>query len=308
MSNIISYSIVVPVYGAENSLDKLNETLISFFQNNYSFELIYVNDCSPDNSWEVLKQLKFKNTFPITIINLSKNYGQHAATICGFKYCKGEFIITIDDDLEVHPNEIEKLIQSQQSNQADLVYGVYKKLNQSVLRSILTKTYKLLAKTEGQKKGEGSSFRLLTQSLAQKIATNHKHFVFIDELCLWYTAHINFLQVEANTEFINKQRYSVAGLFSLSANVILFSSTFPLKMVKRLGLSLAVVNFLIGCFYLAKKIFLHKQEAGYTSVIVSILFSTGLIIFCIAVIAQYLSHMLKAMNNMPSYSEKEVIC
>lgn len=296
------------MYGAENSLEKLNEALVAFFKNRFSFELIYINDCSPDNSWEVLKQLKLRNTNPTTLINLSKNYGQHAATVCGFKYAKGNFVITIDDDLEVHPHEIEKLIQSQQNNQADLVYGVYKKLNQSVLRSVLTKTYKLLAKTEGPKKGEGSSFRLLTQSLAQKIATNHRHFVFIDELCLWYTGHINFLQVDSNSQFINKQRYSVSGLFSLSANVILFSSTFPLKMVKRLGLSLALVNFIIGCFYLIKKIFFHKQEAGYTSVIVSILFSTGLIIFCIAVIAQYLSHMLKAMNNMPSYNEKEVIC
>lgn len=260
MSNLITYSIVVPVFGAENSLEKLNEELISFFNNRYEFELIYVNDFSPDNSWEILKALKSKNKVPTTIINLSKNYGQHAATVCGFKYCKGESVITIDDDLEVHPNQIEKLIYSQRTNNADLVYGVYKKLNQSFLRSFLTKIYKLLAKTEGPTKGEGSSFRLLTHKLAKNISTNHQHFVFIDELCLWYTNHINFLDVEANQNFINKQRYSVTGLFYLSANVILFSSTFPLKMVKRLGLSLALINFLIGCFYLAKKYFFINRR------------------------------------------------
>lgn len=217
------------------------------------------------------------------------------------------YIITIDDDLEAHPNEIEKLINSQKQTNADLVYGVYPKLNQSILRKILTSTYKLLSKIEGSKKGKGSSFRLLKNSLAKKLTDNHRQFVFIDELCLWYTSKIDFVTTESNKNYIDKKRYSIASLFSLTANVVLFSSTFPLKLVTRIGMSLSVVNFLIGLYYLIKKIFLKINVDGYTSLIVSIMFSTGLIIFCIGVIAQYLSQVLKAMNNAPCYSESEVI-
>lgn len=302
----IEYSIVVPLYGSANSLELLHRSICDFFENKYSYEIIYINDCSLDNSWEVLK--KIKNTFNyVTIIDLSRNFGQHGATMCGFKHAKGKYVITIDDDLEAHPNDIQKLIASQQKTNSDLVYGVYPKLNQSFLRKTLTSLYKLLSKIEGKKKGKGSSFRLLTNSLAKKLADNHKHFVFIDELCLWYTSKIDFIDIEPNKNFIDKKRYTILSLFSLTTNVILFSSTFPLKLVTRIGISLSVVNFLIGMFYLIKKMFFKTQVSGYTSLIVSIMFSTGLIIFSIGIIAQYLTQVLKTINNSPSYSEREVL-
>ncbi len=304
----INYSIVVPVYNAENSLEILNDSIRHFFESKkYTYEIIYVNDSSIDNSWEVLKHIKQSNSF-ITIINFGKNYGQHAATMCGFKHAKGEFVITLDDDMEAHPDEIEKLIVAQKKSNADLVYGVYKKLNQSFLRKFLTSFYKLISKVEGSKKGKGSSFRLLTKALAKKLSDNHKHFVFIDELCLWYTRNIDFVNTESNKNFIDKRRYNLVSLFSLTSNLIMFSSTFPLKLVTNIGISLATVNLVIGTYFLIKKIFYKIAYDGYASLIVSILFSTGLIIFCIGILAQYLSKLLKTMNNAPSYSESEVIC
>lgn len=304
--NSIKYSIIVPVFGAENSLVLLNNSIKEFFETKYTYEIIYINDCSLDNSWEILKKIKSENN-QVTIINFNRNFGQHAATICGFKHAKGDFIITLDDDLEAHPKEIEKLIISQKQTNADLVYGVYKKLNQAVIRKTLTNIYKLLSKIEGDKKGKGSSFRLLKKTLAKKISDNHKQFVFIDELCLWYTSNIDFIETESNKDYIHKNRYSLSSLFSLSGNVILFSSTFPLRFVTRMGVGLAVINFIIGIYYLLKKIFLKTPVDGYTSLIVSILFSTGLIIFCIGIIAQYLSQVLKSVNNAPCYNESEVI-
>ncbi len=296
----------MPVYEAEESLELLQKSISDFFDNKYSYEVIYVNDGSKDNSWDVLKTIRSNNK-NVRIVNLSKNFGQHAATICGFKYARGKFIITIDDDLEAHPNEIEKLISAQAESNADLVYGVYKKLSQSPLRIILTTIYKFLAKTEGINKGKGSSFRLLKNDLVKKISDNHKQFVFIDEICLWYTNKILFVNTEPNKQFINKQRYRLSSLFSMTSTVILFSSTFPLRLVTRIGILLSSVNFIIGTFYLIKKIFFKTPVSGYTSLIVSILFSTGLIIFCIGVIAQYLSQMLKSINNAPCYSENEVL-
>ncbi len=296
----------MPVYCAQNSLEALNKSLMEFFEDNYTYEIIYVNDCSFDDSWEILKKIKKDNT-KIKLINFNKNFGQHAATMCGFKYAQGEFVITIDDDLEVHPTEITKIIEVQKNKQLDLVYGVYPKLNKSGFRSFLTSIYKLFSKFEGKEKGKGSSFRLLTHSLAKKLADNHKQFVFIDELCLWYTSKISFVEVSPNSNYVNNQRYSLGGLFSLTGNVILFSSTIPLKLVTRIGLSLSVINFTIGLFYLIKKIFYKTPITGYTSLIVSILFSTGLIIFSIGIIATYLAQLIKSANNAPSYSESEVL-
>ena len=296
----------MPVYEAEKSLELLHKNMYDFFENKYSYEVIYVNDGSSDNSWSVLKTIR-SNHKNVRIVNLSKNFGQHAATLCGFKHAKGEFIITIDDDLEAHPNEIEKLIANQKISNADLVYGVYKKLNQSILRMALTAIYKFVAKTEGANKGKGSSFRLLKNDLAKKISDNHKQFVFIDEICLWYTDKLLFVNTESNKHFIAKQRYGFKSLFSMTSTVILFSSTFPLKLVIRIGIILSTTNFIIGTHYLIQKLLFKTQVSGYTSLIVSILFSTGLIIFCIGVIAQYLSQMLKSINNAPCYNESEVL-
>lgn len=303
----VNYSIVIPVYCSENALEKVHQSIVSFFENKYSYEIIFVDDASTDNSWEVLKKIK-QSASHTTIIRLSKNFGQHGATVCGFKHAKGEFVITIDDDLEVHPKEIQKLIGNQKETNADLVYGLYPKQNQPFFRGLFSNAYKLLSKLEGPQKGKGSSFRLMKSSLTQKLVSNHKHFVFIDELCLWYTKKLAFVNVEANKEYILKQRYKMVGLFKLTSTIIMFSSTLPLKLVTRIGFSLAAINFLVGIFYMIKKFFLKIEVEGYTSLIVSILFSTGMIIFCLGIIAQYISQVLKSVNNAPSYSEDEIIC
>ena len=137
---------------------------------------------------------------------------------------------------------------------------------------------------------------------------NHKQFIFIDELCLWYTKKLSFVNVEANKNFIEKKRYQVTDLVKLTSTIIMFSSTLPLKFVTNMGILLAGVNFLIGIIFLFKKFLLKIDVEGYTSLIVSILFSTGVIILCIGIIAQYISQALKALNNAPSYNEDEVIC
>ncbi len=303
----IEYSVVIPVFGAEESLLKLHENIRLFFEGRATYEVIYIDDFSMDNSWNILKEIKQKydNT---TVIRLSKNFGQHAATICGFKYAKGNFVITLDDDMEVHPNEIEKLIEAQKNKNTDLTYGVYAKLNQPAFRNILTNLYKLISKIEGPQKGKGSSFRLLKRDLAQKLALNHKQFVFIDELCLWYTNKIAFVDVVANKDFSLKQRYKIGGLLKITTNVIMFSSTFPLKLVTQVGLILFTVNFIIGVYFIIKKFLFKIEVMGYTSLIVSILFSTGLIIFCIGILAQYLAQTLRSVNNAPCYNEDEIIC
>lgn len=303
----IEYSIIVPVYCAENALERLNKSICQFFENKYSYEIIYVDDYSTDNSWQVLKKIKQANNYT-TIIRLNKNFGQHAATICGFKHAKGSFVITMDDDMEVLPNEFEKLIEKQKSDNTDLVYAEFKKLSQSVIRRFFTKSYKLISKVEGKQKGKGSSYRLLKASLAKKVAENHKQFVFIDELCLWYTNKLSFVPVETNKDYIKKTRYGLFSLFSLTGNVVMFSSSFPLKLVTQIGLILSAVNFIIGIRFIIRKFYFKVDVEGYTSLIVSILFSTGLIIFCIGILAQYIAQILKAVNNPPSYYEDEIIC
>jgi polyisoprenyl-phosphate glycosyltransferase len=302
----MDYSVIIPAYHAEKSIEKVYAELKSYFDSiQKSFEFIAIDDCSGDKTWEVLKKLKNSHS-NIKIARFAKNFGQHAATLCGFGFAKGTFIITMDDDLEVHPKEISKLIEEQKKGDRDVVYGEYKKLNQPFFRGIFTRIYKSGSKmVEGKDKGKGSPFRLIKAELAHKLVQTHQHFVFIDELLLWYTSNISFIPTEANPNYIKKGGYSIGNLFRITANVVMFSSMSPLTLVTRIGITLASVNFAIGTFYLLKKFLFRTPVPGYTSIIVSVLFSTGLIVLSIGIVAQYIAKILQDVNKKPSYHISE---
>lgn len=300
----MKYSLVVPVYNNSKGISDLYDAISSFFKTEL-VEFILVDDFSQDTSWEELKKIRAKDQ-RCKIIRLSKNFGQHAATLCGFEASKGEFVLTLDDDLEVLPAEFQKLISKQEATNSKVVYGEYQQ-KESAFKQLLKSIYKRASKLEGVKKGRGSSFRLIDGQIARKLAESHKQFVFIDEFLLWYTHEIEFVAVTNNPSALRKSRYKTKGLIKTTANVIMYSTAIPLKAVTFTGFTLAAINFLIGIFFLHKYLIDKIEIKGYTSLIVSVLFSTGLIIFCIGVIAQYMRAILVNLNNAPTYhiSDKE---
>jgi glycosyltransferase involved in cell wall biosynthesis len=300
----MNLSVVVPVFNNSKGIEALYDALANFFQTDTT-EFIFVDDFSQDSSWEELKKLRIKDQ-RVKIIRLAKNFGQHAASLCGFAHSTGTFVLTIDDDLEVLPNEFQKLIDHQKATNAQVVYGEYRQ-QESTFKRLLKGVYKLASKLEGAKKGRGSSFRLINGEIARKLANNHKQFVFIDEFLLWYTDLVEFVPIQNNPSPLRKSRYKTKGLINTTANVIMYSTSIPLKAVTFTGFSLAAVNFLIGIFFLRKYLIDKIEVQGYTSLIISVLFSTGLIIFCIGVIAQYMRAILTNLNNAPTYyiSDKE---
>lgn len=294
----MKYSLVIPVFNNFKGIQDLYLSIKSAFSNE-EIEIIFVDDCSSDDTWNELKSLKIKDN-RVKIIRLAKNFGQHAATLCGFEFATGDFVLTMDDDLEVLPVQFQALIKHQAETGAHVVYGEFSQ-KESFTKKFFKGIYKRLSKLEGSKKGRGSSFRMIKGEIARKLTENHKHFVFIDEFLLWYTDQVEFVSIENNPSPIRKSRYRMKGLVNTTANVMMYSTAIPLKAVTFTGFLLAAVNLLIGLFFL-RKFFIDKIEVkGFTSLIVSVLFSTGLIIFCIGVIAQYMRAILKNLNNAPTY-------
>jgi glycosyltransferase involved in cell wall biosynthesis len=306
--NDIDYSVIVPVYNSEDSLPNLFSGIKKIFVDiGKPFEVIFIEDGSRDRSWEVLAKLKADNPRIITAIKLSKNYGQHNATFCGMFHSKGNYVITIDDDLQIPPAEIKKLITEFDSKKCDLVYGFFKNKKHGMFRNMGSYYMKTVPKILYKTPGKGSSFRMLSRDLALKILGHNQNFVFIDELLIWYTNNISFVEVDHEKRKYGRSGYSGFKLFQLAANTMYYYTALPLKIMTYGGLFSSLICFLIGLYYLAKKIFLHHAPPGYTSVIVAILFSTGVIIFSLGVIGEYLRRIYLVQNKKPPYIIKEIL-
>lgn len=307
MRQVRSISIIIPVFNSENCIGELLERLMDVSrQLDLQTEIIAVDDGSSDNSWEVLKGTGAQSLFPVKRIRLSRNFGQHHALICGMSKAKGDVVITIDDDLEFLPEDIPVLLERYLSGNSEVVYGVPQSKKISAWRKFQSFCYKKLAGWVN-KSGVGSSFRLLSSSLVKEIVKHSSPFIFIDELCLWYTDKVEVVQVRHELSKRSRSNYNSFKLVALTSNLILISSTFPLKLITRLGFILMLTNFFIGFYIIIQKMFFSIKVLGYTSLIVSILFSTGIILFSLGIIAQYVSKILLSQYGKPSYHIAEEI-
>lgn len=307
--DINSVSIIVPVYnGAETIKELYNRIDKIFEERRKTFQLIFVDDYSVDESWNIIKQIKQKNPENITGIRLSKNFGQHNATLCGITYATKDWVVTIDDDLEFNPEDIFVLINKQKETGDDLVYGVDSTKQTSVLKKTFKGFYKRVARIlEGDEKVGGSSFRLIKGDLAKAITKNMRNFSFIDEFLLWYTSNISVVPVSCNPSRGEKSRYSFWNLSILTKEVVFFSSITPLRLVTLLGVAMVIFNFIWGGTILFRKFILSISVEGYTSIIVAVLFSSGLIIFSIGILAEYISKILKLSYDKPSFNAAEIL-
>ena len=304
---MIDFSVVVPVHNSEETLEELfSRIVVVFGELGSSFEVIFVEDGGSDGSWNVLKKLK--NEFPdlIKAIKLNKNFGQHNATMCGFTFAKGDKIITIDDDLQNPPEEIKKLIETCQKNDSDITYGIYSKKQHTFVRNVLSKSAKKSSKLFMKGMGKGSSFRIIDSNIVKRILDHNINFIFIDEVLQWYTGKISFVTVQHNKREHNKSGYSAGKLFNLGSDLTYYYTNIPLKLMVYGGMIISVLSFVLALKFIIQKMF-YDVPTGYTSIIVAILFSTGIIVFSLGIIGGYLSRIQTVQNKKPPFHIEELL-
>jgi glycosyltransferase involved in cell wall biosynthesis len=301
------FSIIIPVFNSASCLQEtVQKVIVAVEKLQKEYEIILVDDGSRDNSWQIIKQLKSTNQHIIGI-KLSKNFGQHNALLCGLKACSGNYIITLDDDLEQQPEDISKLYDKLVTGNFDLVYGMPVNSQKSILRAFLTFVYKRTIRTENKNAGEGSSFRILTKKLRDDVITHSGSLFFMDEIVLWYTDNLGYEKVTFNKSKKTNSGYGYSTLFMLSLKVLSLGSTLPLRFVRVLGFNICALSILTGIYFIIRKIVLHKVPMGYTSLMVVLLFSTGIITFSLGIIGEYIGNLIALSNNKPPYSVKEKV-
>jgi glycosyltransferase involved in cell wall biosynthesis len=303
----LDFSVVVPVFNSAETLERLFLGLKKIFEGlEKSFEVIFVEDCGPDNSWDVLVGLRKQFPGYISIIKLTHNYGQHAATMCGIAQANGNLIVTIDDDLQVLPKEIIKLYDRFLKTDADIVYGYFPKKQHSYWKNLGGSILQKYAQKHLNAPGKGSSFRLVKNGIGKKILNHHQNFVYIDEVMLWYAGNTEFVEVEHLQRENKKSGYNFIKLLKIAMKIILISTVTPLRIMIYGGFFFSLIGFIEGAYLIYRKIF-KNVPYGYTSIIVSILFSTSLLLFFLGILGYYMSRIYMSQNKKPPYLIKHKI-
>jgi polyisoprenyl-phosphate glycosyltransferase len=294
------YSIVVPVYNSEDSLTELcNRIHKTFIKIKQDYEIILVDDCSKDNSWTIMNQLNKKNR-KIKVIQLMKNFGQNSALMCGFNHARGDYIITIDDDLQNPPEELPKMINK--INQGyDVVYGVYRKKKHNIFRnagSIIGK--KFFSKVSGIKFNV-TSFRIFTKKVRNEIIKFDSYNVNVNVLLAYISNKVGRCFVKHKKREHGMTNYSLNKLIRYTLDLIFNSTIFPLRLATLFGLIFSTISFIISLYFIMQYYFNNIIVGGFTSTILSITFLSGIILLIIGIIGEYIGRIFLTLHKKPQY-------
>jgi glycosyltransferase involved in cell wall biosynthesis len=299
-------SIVSPVYKAEFFLEKLvSEIQKTMSLVDVSYEIILVDDRSKDNSWKIMKKLSCKE---VKCIRLSRNFGQHPAIIAGLTHAKGEWIVVMDCDLQDQPKEITKLYKKALEG-FDIVLARRKQRQDSFLKKLssvfFSKIYGYFTDTKYD--NEIANFGIYNMKVIKsvlEISDYIKIFPLFIDFVGYNTTSIN---VEHAKRESGKSSYSLSKLISLAFNTIISFSNKPLKIFVKFGLTISLLSIGVGFYYIYKA-FTHKIEVlGYTSIIVSIWFLSGVIITTIGVTGIYVGKIFDQTKNRPVFIIDEIV-
>ncbi|MHC4754076.1 MAG: glycosyltransferase family 2 protein [Planctomycetota bacterium] len=300
-------SIIVPVYKSEDTLQLLYERVDKTFNNiEAEYELIFVDDCGNENTWEVLKSLRESNK-KVRIIRLTRNFGQHNALMCGFSFAVGEFIVTIDDDLQNPPEEIPKLIDAIKASGHDVVYGAPEERKHSFSRNLFSSIFNgFISLIYGKSSNfKLSNFRIIKKSVIDQITKVQTPNPFIGLLILKVTDRIGTVVVKHHERTKGKTTYSTVKLIRHFLNGVLYHSALPLKVVSLLGILSFCISFILGLFYLISYLRGIITVSGWTTLVLLILFFSGIIMFSLGIVGEYLFRIIQEVHRNPQYVIRE---
>jgi glycosyltransferase involved in cell wall biosynthesis len=302
------YSIVIPVYNSEKIIKETVREIEEFFsKTGFLYEVILVNDGSKDNSWIKLEEIATTNN-KVIAINLLKNYGQHNAVLCGFSYASGEYVITMDDDLQNPPAEIIHLINKMNEGY-DAVFGKFKQKKHSFTRRMGSKFIGYLNTKIFNKPCDItlSNFRIIRMDVVKRILEYRTGFPYIPGLILMFSNQMANVLVEHRERMEGKSNYTARKILQLTARLLFNYSSFPLRVLSKFGVFLALFGFLVGLFAFIRAVFYKINIPGWASTVVLITFFNGFCILLLGIMGEYLSRIMSQLSSQNSYQIKKVI-
>ena len=295
-------SIVSPVYRAEKILPILvSEINLVMERIGEDYEIILVDDRSPDNSWEVMKVL-FSQNPKIKSIRLSRNFGQHSAIFAGLTRAKGDWVVVMDCDMQDQPKEIAKLYKKALEGY-DIVLGQRENRKDKFLKKLSSKLfYKVFNYLSGANFDNNvANFGIYHQKTIKSILDMKDYVKFFSLFINWIGFKSISIPIEHGEREEGKSTYSVGRLFKQAFNVIISFSDKPLRLFINFGLSISILSFVLGIYYLYLSITHKITQPGFSSLILSIWFLSGIIISCIGIVGVYLGKTFDQAKGRPTF-------
>lgn len=303
------YSVVVPVYNSAPTLDELYNRIKAVFERviHEEFELILVDDFSHDTSFSVMQRLSDMDE-RVKYIRLARNHGQQKAVLCGIEHTRGDFVITLDDDLQHPPEEIPKLIAEMESNpDIDVVIGRYDSKKHNIVRRFGTKLLDSLSRqTLGKNKDlKLTSFRLMKAFVADNLSEINLYSPTVGHCLLAVDESIVNVTTHHDVRKVGKSGYSFGGLIRNFMTLFYTNTDLPLQIVGTIGTISFIASILLTVFYLFRYMIGDIRVSGWMTLVILILLMNGLSLLSVGIIGRYLMLDIQETKRLPKYSIKE---
>lgn len=301
-------SFVIPCYRSEKTISLVINEIVDTMQQRkeLSYEIILINDASPDHVQDVLISLAQKNN--IKVILLSKNFGQHAALMAGYQYCTGDVIVSLDDDGQTPANEVFRLLDVLEKG-FDVVYAAYEDKKHSFFRNLGSKVNDWMAEIliGKPKKLKVSSFFVMKRFVMEEVLHYEGPYPYLLGLILRVTRQINFVFVPHRKRYQGQSGYTISKLLGLWFNGFTAFSVRPLRTATLLGCLCAFFGFIYGMMVVINKLINPQIPVGYSSLMAVLLFIGGILMLMLGLIGEYIGRIYININQAPQYVIKNKI-
>lgn len=302
----VQISVITPVYGCCGTLfslyARLEKTLTSITNN---FEIIMINDASPDNSWDIIKELS-KNDPRVKGVNLSRNFGQHYAITAGLDYACGDWVVVMDCDLQDQPEEIVKLYTKAQEGY-DIVFGRRYNRNDNFLKKLGSKIfYKIYDYfTESKIDNTVANFSLISIKVAKELRKLKEHNRSYPLFVNWLGFKRTNVDIEHASREEGKSSYTFKKLVNLAIDSIVSQSNKPLRLSIQFGFLLSFLSIFYALWLIVRYFLFQIPVEGWTSVMVSMYFIGGLLFANMGFLGLYIGKIFDETKNRPLYVVQE---
>ena len=294
-------SVVIPVYNSEPTLQELIERVTTAVETiTGEFEIVLIDDCSHDGSWKRIAELGARNA-RLRGYRLTKNFGQHAASLCGISQTTGKWVVTIDDDLQQNPADIPKLFAKAQEG-FDIVYGYYKETTHSQFRRVTSEIIRrMFALAIPNLFPYCSSFRVVEGTVARSLSQFDSPYAFVDGFLSWLTQKYAVIPVEHTDRRLGTSNYNFRKLAATAIHIFVTFSDLPLKLASALGFFAFAGGMALFFLVVLQKLIYGIAVSGYASIMGGILVFGGLQLLILGIFGEYIGQINFRVARKPMY-------